>query len=66
MGKKTQQNFFYVDVSKVQRQNPKQVLLLLEFKSIYISYALYTSDCVCSNEEQTSFIYTLSSNWHFP
>ena len=34
MGKKTQQKFLYIDVSKVQRQDPKQVLLLIADMSL--------------------------------
>ena len=47
MGKKTQQNFLYIDVSKVQRKNPKQVLLLLVDMYLSLSYALYISERVC-------------------
>ena len=47
MGKKTQQNFLYIDVSKVEIQNPKKVLLLLVDLSLSLSYALYTSEFVC-------------------
>ena len=61
MGKKTQQNFLYIDVSKVQRQDPKQVLLLPIDMSLSLSPMHYTQVCVCLNEEHTSSIYTLSS-----
>ena len=65
MGKKTQQNFLYIDVSKVQRQNPKHVFLFLADMFLSLPCVLYTSECV-SNEEHTSSIYTLSSTCIFP
>ena len=48
---------------KVQRQKPKQVLLLLA--DLSLSYVNYTSECVCPNEEHITPIYTLSSTWFF-
>ena len=60
MGKKTQQNFLYIDVSKVQRQDPKHVLLLPVDMSLSLSPMRYIQVSVCSNEEHNSSINTLS------
>ena len=63
MGKKTKKKFLYIDVSKVQRQDPKQVLLLPIDLYIYLSLMRYKQVSVCSNEEQNSFIYTFYVTW---
>ena len=47
MGKKTQKNFLYIDVSKVQRQNPKHVLLVLADMSLSLSPMRYVQVSVC-------------------
>ena len=52
--------------SKVQRENPKQVLLLLADISLSLSYANYTSECVCPNEEHITPIYTYLPLDFFP
>ena len=58
MGKKTQQNFLSIYVWKVQRQDPKQVLILPA--NLSLSPMCYTQVSVCFNEEHNSSIYTVS------
>ena len=59
-GKKTRQKFLYIDV---EDKTPKKEILLLVGMSLSLSYALYTSECVSSNEEHSSSIYTLFVIW---
>ena len=61
-GKKTQQNFLYIDVSKVQIQNHKYVLLILTYIYLFVSYALYTSECVLKWGTNLLYLYFI---FHF-
>ena len=56
MGKKTQQNFLCIRCIK---DNPKIVVLLLLFSlSLSLLCATQVSECVCSNKNHNSSIYT--------
>ena len=50
MGKKTQKKFLYIDVSNLQIQDPKQVLLLPANIFLSLSPMRYTQVSECLNE----------------
>ena len=65
MGKKTQQNFLYIDVSKVQKEKPQTCALspsksLSLSLSLSLSYVLYKSVCVCVFKWGTHLLYLYS------
>ena len=64
MGKKTQQNFLYLDVSKVQRQDPKQVLLLPAYMSLSLLCVIHKCACVLMRNTAPLFILFLSLDFY--